>query len=92
MEVVVWVVGGLGVLGLVIWAGNKTLWADRSHTSGMSDALGNFIDVFDPARARADRDLKDWEHAGPVIPSPDDDDLPVVVDLKSNRARIRRDR
>ena len=44
-------------------------------------ALGNFIDVFDPARARADRDLDSREHQGEIIPSPDDDDRPVRVDL-----------
>ena len=53
-------------------------------------ALGNFIDVFDPARARADRDLDSKEHQGEVLPSPDDDDLPVRVDLESGRAPVKR--
>ncbi len=90
MEIAVWIVAGALVLGLVIWTGNKTLRSGGAAGSGASDALGNFIDVFDPARSRADRDLKDWENTGPVIPSPDEDDPPVTVDLKNNRATIRR--
>ena len=42
--------------------------------SGMADGLGNFIDVFDPGRARADRDLKDHHNSGPVTRTPDDED------------------
>ena len=49
----------------------------RAGMGSVGDALGNFIDVFDPGQARAQRDLKHEEHKGPVTPSPDDDDDPV---------------
>lgn len=82
---------GLLVLALVVWAGHRMVTGPRDGTSaGASDALGNFIDVFDPARARADRDLESKEHQGEIIPSPDDDDLPVRVDLDKGTARIRK--
>jgi hypothetical protein len=62
------------VLVLAVWAGNKSIRNADGSGAGLADALGNFIDVFEPARARASRDLKDHENVGPVIPSPDDDD------------------
>ena len=84
---------GLLVLGLVLWAGHRMLMERRSgSSSATAGALGNFIDVFDPARARADRDLDSKEHQGEVLPSPDDGDLPVRVDLDSGKARVRRGR
>jgi hypothetical protein len=83
-------VAGLLVLALVVWAGHRMVTEHRDGTGGAADALGNFIDVFDPARARADRDLDSKEHQGEVIPSPDDDDLPVRVDLDSGTARVKR--
>lgn len=85
--------GALLMLVLVVWAGHRTLTrGDRSGGGATADAMGNFIDVFDPARARADRDLRSKEHQGPVVPSPDDDHLPVRVDLTTGRARVRRPR
>ncbi len=51
--------------------------ARAAASSGTADALGNFIDVFDPARAKADRDLKEHHNAGPVTRTPDDGDDPV---------------
>jgi len=82
---------GLLVLGLVVWSGHRMVTERRTGGSaGTAGALGNFIDVFDPARARADRDLDSQEHQGEVVPSPDDADLPVRVDLDSGTARIRR--
>ncbi len=59
---------------LVVWAGHRMLRNGGAASSGASDAFGNFIDVFDPARARADRDLESQKHMGEVLPSPDDDD------------------
>jgi hypothetical protein len=80
------------VLALVAWAGHRMLTGQRDGTSSATaDALGNFIDVFDPARARADQDLQSKEHQGDVLPSPDDNDLPVHVDLDRGTARIRKD-
>jgi hypothetical protein len=88
---IVFVVAGLIVLGLVVWAGHRMLTEQRGDGSGVTaDALGNFIDVFDPARARADRDLESKEHQGDVLPSPDDADLPVRVDLDSGTVHIRK--
>jgi hypothetical protein len=90
VTLVVFVVAGLLLLGLVVLAGTRMLRHHDGTGSGAADALGNFIDVFDPARARADRDLDSREHQGEIIPSPNDDDRPVRVDLSRGTARIRR--
>lgn len=91
MDVVVFIVAGTLVLGLVVLVGTRML-RDGSGTGGaISDGLGNFIDVFDPARARADRDLESQKHRGEVAPSPDDDDdVSIRIDLDSNTAHVRR--
>ena len=92
---VVWVFGGAAVLllGPVIWAGHRMLTAPGAGSGGASDALGNFIDVFDPARARADRDLESHKNMGEVLPSPDDDDHPRwTVDLHRSQAYLSRPR
>jgi hypothetical protein len=91
--VTVIVFGGalLLVLALVAWAGHRMLTGDRDGASSTTaGALGNFIDVFDPARARADQDLRSKEHQGDVLPSPDDADLPMRVDLDQGTARIQK--
>ena len=66
----------------------------RQGLGSVGDALGNFIDVFDPGQARAQRDLKHEEHKGPVTPSPDDDDDPVRLvhgpDGRPRAVRIKR--
>jgi len=91
MEALAFVVVGALVLGLLAWAGHRMLTGERPASGGgASDALGNFIDVFDPARARADRDLQSKEHQGEVAPSPDDEDLPVSIDPVRMTARVRR--
>ena len=60
-------------------------------SSATGGALGNFIDVFDPARARADRDLMSRRHQGEAAPAPDDDEQPFwVIDGPGRRVRIRR--
>jgi hypothetical protein len=88
---IVFGLAGLLVLALVVWAGHRMLTERRNGASSATGgALGNFIDVFDPARARADRDLDSKEHQGELMPAPDDHDLPVSVDLDSGTARIRR--
>lgn len=93
---VVWVftAAGSAVAVLVLWAGHRMLTHRGAHASGTADALGSFIDVFDPARARADRDLESRRHMGEVLPSPDDDpDHPHwTVDLHRGRATLRRPR
>lgn len=89
MEVLI--VGAVVVvaLALIAWTGQRMLRSGQGG-AGMADAFGSFIDVFDPARAQADRDLKSQKHQGTVIPSPDDDDPGLVVDLKTGTARVRR--
>jgi len=66
----------------------------REGMGSFGDAFGNFIDVFDPGQARAQRDLKHEEHKGPVTPSPDDDDDPVRLvngpDGRPRAVRVRR--
>lgn len=92
MVALVLVGAGLLLLALVVWAGHRTLTTgDRTGGGGTADAMGNFIDVFDPARARADRDLQSKDHQGEIVPSPDDD-LPVRVDLSTGKATVRRPR
>lgn len=89
----------VGVITLAAWAGHRALVRADGSGSGTADALGNFIDVFEPARARAARDLREHEHAGPVTPVPDPDDqderpvrLQLGPDGRPRTARIRRSR
>ncbi|MGH3349563.1 MAG: hypothetical protein ACRDPS_02775 [Nocardioides sp.] len=90
----IWVVFGVTftlLLGLLLWASNKALRSPRRGLSaGIGDGLGSFIDVFDPGNARAARDLEDQDNVGQVVPSPDGDDPPYGVDLKTGRVTIRR--
>ena len=90
-----WVFGiaGFLVLLLVVLAwGNRLLRTGSPSSGGTADALGNFIDVFDPARARADRDLMSRRHQGEPAPSPDDEDEQPfwVIDRPGGQVRIRR--
>ncbi|TQL66843.1 hypothetical protein FB381_0709 [Nocardioides albertanoniae] len=88
-----WVVFGVAftlVLALIIWASNTALRSSRKRGSTIGDGLGSFIDVFDPAQARAARDLKEQDNVGHVIPSPDGDDPPHGVDLNAGRVTIRK--
>jgi hypothetical protein len=90
-SVLVFVGAGVLVLGLIVWAGHRMLTTGGgAGGGGASDALGNFIDVFDPARSRADQDLKSKEHQGEVAPVPDDDDRPMVIDPVRMRVTVRR--
>jgi hypothetical protein len=59
----------------------------RDGLGMVGDAFGNFIDVFDPGQARAQRDLKHEEHKGPVTPSPDDDRPLRLVNGPDGRPR-----
>lgn len=89
-----WVVVGIAVVvvaTLIVVAGHRMLTAPGPRSSSMADGLGNFIDVFDPARARADEDLKSHKNMGEVLPSPDEEDHPVwKVDLHRNVVRVPR--
>jgi hypothetical protein len=92
------IIPGLFFLALTIWAGHRTLLKADGSGAGIADAFGNFIDVFEPARARASRDLKDHENVGPVAPSPDDDDDDSLLRIERSpdgsptSVRIRRPR
>jgi len=88
----VFVIAGAVVLVVLAWAGHRMLTSENRAGGGASDALGSFIDVFDPARARSDRDLQSKEHQGEVAPSPDDEDPPVRIDTVRMRATVRRPR
>ncbi|MGN0062956.1 MAG: hypothetical protein ACI379_01840 [Nocardioides sp.] len=87
---------GVGLVATAAALGHRTLMRADSSGAGIVDALANFTDVFEPARARASRDLKDFENAGPVTPVPDDDDDVRAVrvvrgpDGRPRAARVRR--
>jgi hypothetical protein len=78
---------------LVVWSGHRMLRNGGAASSGAADGLGNFIDVFDPARARADRDLESHKNMGEVLPAPDDDEDDEhprwSLDLLRGEVRIR---
>lgn len=94
----------LGVIGLVLLGavavglGQRMIRGDGTRTSAaIGDGLGNLIDVFDPAQARASRDLKEQQNVGPVTPTPDPDpDDPIRLTLGPDGSpasvRIRRTR
>jgi len=90
-------VAALLVVGLVVVVviGGRMLRNSGESSGMLGDAFGNFIDVFDPSRARTDRELKRHLDAGPVTKSPDDeDDDPVRLirnpDGSPRAVRIRR--
>ncbi|UMG93039.1 hypothetical protein [Nocardioides sp. TF02-7] len=69
MTVVVWVAAGVLVLGLVVWTGTRMVRTSEGG-GGVGNGLGTFVDVFDPARARSDEDLKSKEHQREATPAP----------------------
>lgn len=68
---------------LAVWSLQRGAGRDGARRGGsIGDAMGNFIDVFDPAQSRAARDLQEQRHTGPVTPVPDPDpDDPVRLVL-----------
>lgn len=85
------VLGGLALgLALVAWLGTRMLRSGEMGSSGAADMFANFIDVFDPSRARADQDILEDEHKGEIAPSPDPLERPLRVDLHSGRVTVRR--
>jgi hypothetical protein len=83
------------VLGLVWFQRSLDKPGGRDGLGGIGDAFGNLIDVFEPGSARAARDLKQHENAGPVSRIPDDeDDDPIRLitdpDVTPRAVRIRR--
>ena len=79
----------LGLIGLIVLTAVAIGLMQRSFrkegaraTSSIGDGLGNLIDVFDPAGARASRDLKEQRNVGPVTPTPDPDpNDPIRLEL-----------
>ncbi|WP_134767374.1 hypothetical protein [Nocardioides sp. 1609] len=89
MDVVIGVVGGLVLLFLALWVGHRSLGAGGPSSAG-GNALAGGFEVFDPARARAREDLDSKETEGEALPAPNDEDVPVRVDLKSGKVHVRR--
>lgn len=93
-----WALGAvafLAVLQVVIWLSHRSLrnsHRDGTASAGGADAFGGLIEVFEPGRARADKDLESAKHQGQIIPSPGTHDDPVRVDLRSGKVQIRRPR
>ncbi len=70
----VFVAGVLGTAGAVaaVLLGHRTLAQSTRSSAVVADAMSGLVDVFEPARARATRDLEAFERAGPVTPVPED--------------------
>ncbi|MEZ5097687.1 MAG: hypothetical protein R2731_17295 [Nocardioides sp.] len=69
----------------------------RGASTGLGDAFGNVIDVFEPGQARSAREIKRHHDAGPVTRSPDDEDedpvrLVTNPDGSPRAVRVRRPR
>ncbi|MFZ2503586.1 MAG: hypothetical protein WAW88_13060 [Nocardioides sp.] len=97
VETIVGIIVVFTVLTFVLIAFQRSLDKPGGRTSagGFADALGGFIDVFDPAQKRATDNLNHEKRRGPVTPTPDDDlERPVVIetfpDGTPRRVRIRR--
>ncbi|WGL52796.1 hypothetical protein P5P86_03000 [Nocardioides sp. BP30] len=90
MIVVVLVVAGLIAFGLIVRAGTRMVQHPDGSGGGVAHALGPLVEIFDPARARADQELESRRHQGSVSPTPEGDEPPVRVDLKRGTVRIRR--
>lgn len=75
---VVMVVGT--VIGLVWFQRSLDKPGGRAGLGGIGDALGNLTDVFEPGQARAAREIRRHQDAGPVSRTPDDeDDDPLLL-------------
>jgi hypothetical protein len=92
-------VAAIMVLTVVaVWLFQRGLAKEGGRPSAaVGDGLGNLIDVFHPAQARATRDLAEQRNQGPVTPTPDPDpDDPLQIELGPGgvprRVRIRRGR
>ena len=93
------VIAVLVVTACAVWLYQRSLDKPGAGDGfgAIGDAFGNFIDVFHPSQARATRELKEHDDAGPVTPSPDDDDdspVRLITDANGDpvAARIRRGR
>src|SRR5690349_5002665 len=81
-DLVTTLVGGVVVLvatGVLIYFYQRGLDkpGGREGLGQAGDVLGGLIDVLEPGHGRAREALKEIEHAGPVTPTPEDDDDPI---------------
>jgi hypothetical protein len=81
-ELVTTLVGGVVILvvtGVAIWLYQRSLDqpGGREGLGQAGDVLGGLIDVLEPGHGRAREALKEIENAGPVTPTPENDDDPV---------------
>jgi hypothetical protein len=79
VEVVLEIVVALAMIIVTAWAlisfqRGLDKPGGRTGIGGISDGLGNMIDVFDPGQARATREIKRNQDAGPISRIPDDED------------------
>jgi len=86
--VVLAVLGIVVALLAVIVIGHRMIGSEGT-TSVYTDGMGSIMNVFDPARERADEDLRSHKQQGEVLPTPDDG-YPVEVDLKGGVVRFRK--
>ena len=89
----------LVVTGVAIYYYQRSLDkpGGREGLGQAGDILGGLIDVLEPSHGRAREALRDIENAGPVTPTPeDDDDDPIRLltnpDGTPRAIRIRRPR
>jgi hypothetical protein len=78
-EVVSTLVGGVAILlvtGVAIYLYQRSLDkpGGREGLGQAGDVFGGLIDVLEPGHGRAREALRDIENAGPVTPTPEDDD------------------
>ncbi len=83
------VAGGLLLAVLALWLGHRSL-ASGGASGGVGNALSAGFEAFDPGRARAQEDLDSKDHEGEALPTPNPEDVPVRVDLKTGKAHIRK--
>jgi hypothetical protein len=100
-EVATTVVVGVAILvatGVVIYLYQRSLDrpGGRDGLGQVGDMFGGMIEVFNPGEARARDALKEIEHSGPVVPTPDESEDPIRLvknpDGTPRAIRIRRPR
>jgi hypothetical protein len=100
-DLVATLVGGVVILvvtGIAIYLYQRSLDrpGGREGLGQAGDVFGGLIDVLEPGHGRAREALKEIENAGPVTPTPEDDDAPIRLlthpDGTPRAIRIRRPR
>jgi hypothetical protein len=100
-EVLTTLTGGIAILlvtGVAIYLYQRSLDqpGGREGLGQVGDVFGGLIDVLEPGHGRARDALKEIENAGPVTPTPEDDDDPIRLlthpDGTPRAIRVRRPR